>query len=1064
MKRARLIAVVFLLWNAVSVVAQPVTMSDHDAYTINHYTQENGLPQNSVKGITVDAGGFTWLATESGLVRFDGQHFYTFNKGNAGISSTRIFAFQPDLNANKGRFYALTSINEYVGVQSALAAIDTSYFQMAMQRIPHKREHPVTTLVASGLPNYMVGEWKIDFYLILVPNAAGSYYVVQKDRVEFFSNWKKQWEVALKIDDPSHFFSQKGELFYLNTKTGFTIVTSTGEKAIELSGDILKDPLYESQYDELKVYWNNVSDQAFVLLGQKFYLLDKKEGPYFDTKLILNGFDLIANNIRAVHYEASERRLFLGSVTNGLYMFSKKQFLTLRAGNEDMDNIFYAQEALDSSTVLTPNGTILGLRTRPVVGSGSPVSVFKSKLEVMQRNGSYDTGNLLISSRGEIWSRAFSHLLKYNKAGDQLLQSWTLQDDIKSLYEGKKGRIWIGMKNSGLYYMDKNSAEPVPYPGQKKSEIGYILQPNEETLWLGTTKGLQLLNPKTGADELIGGTEKLNIRALYISDTAPDGIFLMTYEDGVFLYRNKKLVQFPIDANRYLGAAHCMVEDKKGFLWIPTNNGLFQVSRNDLLSYAAKTPAYRTSRDSLQSSAQGLFYMYYSKDQGFYTNEFNGGCQPCGVKLKSGFISLPSLNGLVWFDPETIIADSPDKELIVSQLSIRGVATAAVGDSVRLPLNPKRIEFHISVPFYGNLNNLRLSYAMVRNGRTPEVSDWVAIRSSDLVIRFSELAHGEYSLFIRKVNGFGLENYSTKKLLVIVPPNWYETWWFRSILGLVLIGGVYLYILFRVRYLQKRNQELEAQIERRTEKLRQTMLALQTSESELNRHMHIQTRLIASISHDVRTPLRFIIESSHRIENFVEQGEYGLIRRLSESITSSGTRMAQLLENTIGYIKTQVYGQKVGVQQVLLSPIIQEKADLFGPVIKEQNNRFINKVRTDVTVNTNAQLVGIVIHNLIDNANKYTYEGIITVNTEHREGKTHLIISDNGPGMPDHLVRWLNSPVPINVMETAPGDSKQYNGLGLLIVKEISVMINAPLFVENKKGTKVHLIFDTPSS
>ena len=49
-------------------------------FSVQNYTDENGLPQNSVKSIATDNAGFIWLATENGLVRYDGHQFDLFDK------------------------------------------------------------------------------------------------------------------------------------------------------------------------------------------------------------------------------------------------------------------------------------------------------------------------------------------------------------------------------------------------------------------------------------------------------------------------------------------------------------------------------------------------------------------------------------------------------------------------------------------------------------------------------------------------------------------------------------------------------------------------------------------------------------------------------------------------------------------------------------------------------------------------------------------------------------------------------------------------------------------------
>src|SRR5688572_10763747 len=62
-----------------------------DSYSIFHFTNENGLPQNSIKGIEIDKKGYIWLATEVGLTRYDGRRFLFNNQLNSPtLSGDRI--------------------------------------------------------------------------------------------------------------------------------------------------------------------------------------------------------------------------------------------------------------------------------------------------------------------------------------------------------------------------------------------------------------------------------------------------------------------------------------------------------------------------------------------------------------------------------------------------------------------------------------------------------------------------------------------------------------------------------------------------------------------------------------------------------------------------------------------------------------------------------------------------------------------------------------------------------------------------------------------------------------
>ena len=108
-----------------------------DKYTMTHYTADNGLPQNSIKSITADGYGFIWLATEDGLVRFDGHRFYVFNGSNLGVKSNRILYIEPYerstnphekpilMDGQTVRSYAHFDDKEAVRIEKGTAVLET---------------------------------------------------------------------------------------------------------------------------------------------------------------------------------------------------------------------------------------------------------------------------------------------------------------------------------------------------------------------------------------------------------------------------------------------------------------------------------------------------------------------------------------------------------------------------------------------------------------------------------------------------------------------------------------------------------------------------------------------------------------------------------------------------------------------------------------------------------------------------------------------------------------------------------------------------------------------------
>ena len=62
-------------------------------YRLDTWTTDNGLPQNSITGLTQTPDEYIWLTTNDGLVRFDGNRFKVFNRSNTPqITTNRLSA------------------------------------------------------------------------------------------------------------------------------------------------------------------------------------------------------------------------------------------------------------------------------------------------------------------------------------------------------------------------------------------------------------------------------------------------------------------------------------------------------------------------------------------------------------------------------------------------------------------------------------------------------------------------------------------------------------------------------------------------------------------------------------------------------------------------------------------------------------------------------------------------------------------------------------------------------------------------------------------------------------
>src|SRR5207249_5267433 len=70
-------------------------------YSIDVWTPDEGLPQNSVISMTQTRDGYLWLGTLNGLVRFDGIRFTVFDENNTPeLGSSRIVSLFEDSRSN----------------------------------------------------------------------------------------------------------------------------------------------------------------------------------------------------------------------------------------------------------------------------------------------------------------------------------------------------------------------------------------------------------------------------------------------------------------------------------------------------------------------------------------------------------------------------------------------------------------------------------------------------------------------------------------------------------------------------------------------------------------------------------------------------------------------------------------------------------------------------------------------------------------------------------------------------------------------------------------------------
>ncbi|MCK7554153.1 HAMP domain-containing histidine kinase [Chitinophaga sedimenti] len=276
-----------------------------------------------------------------------------------------------------------------------------------------------------------------------------------------------------------------------------------------------------------------------------------------------------------------------------------------------------------------------------------------------------------------------------------------------------------------------------------------------------------------------------------------------------------------------------------------------------------------------------------------------------------------------------------------------------------------------------------------------------------------------------------------------VLPAWYQTTWFRIMAALVVSMLVFAFFWWRVHRELLKNMQLERRVIARTLELRANLQQLQRSEEQLRKQGHVQQRLLAAISHDIKTPLQFVLAA---LEKSAKRSAE-LKGEEREAVYDSLWRMSQLVNNMVDYMKAQLLPDAVPVVADI-DMLLGEKAAFFRPLAAAKGVELINDIQFHEPVLISRQLLAVVLHNLLDNAVKYTRTGTIHLHMEELAGEMHVHVNDTGTGMPTPLVNWINNYG--NAGYEAELEAFTHTGLGLLIVMELLQHIGGRIQVHRR--------------
>ncbi|NCQ11325.1 MAG: response regulator [Bacteroidetes bacterium] len=406
-----------------------------------------------------------------------------------------------------------------------------------------------------------------------------------------------------------------------------------------------------------------------------------------------------------------------------------------------------------------------------------------------------------------------------------------------------------------------------------------------------------------------------------------------------------------------------------------------------------------------------------------------------------------------------------DSSLITKPLpKIRAHINSVILNKDSLLWQPRGFsETELTTPILFQDNKIRFNYGMI--AFLPEDrlfyqiklegldEDWLG-NTNERYRDYTNLREGKYRF---KVRGFSLypdEAQIASFSFEILPP-WYRTWWAYLFYVLFGLGSILGFVRFRERSLLKRQEELESEIQSRTEKIRQQNEQLE----ELDK---VKSRFFSNVGHEFRTPLTIIkglldrtVKTELLPQSAVEK-MMPVLRNVDRlSVMVEQVMALSSMDNRVMTVINEVLGADLVVTLCVES--FRSLVDL-----KEQSITFEPQA-TRVLVEVDRNKMETVVNNLLSNAIKYNSKhGSIMVRTFQKGDMYEVQVDDTGRGInpSEHETIFER----FHRIKQNEGNYVEGLGIGLDLSRAYAKALGGDVFVDPTYTTGARFVFRLPIS
>lgn len=356
----------------------------------------------------------------------------------------------------------------------------------------------------------------------------------------------------------------------------------------------------------------------------------------------------------------------------------------------------------------------------------------------------------------------------------------------------RDGNVWVA-SDEGLFKL-KDDQEIAHYTAKDGLQSGRVVTLHVDRsgdLWMGTFDGVsQLRDGRFINYTTETGRPQGLVRAIH--EDADGVLWFGTYGDGLVRYKDGRFFNYRVEHGLFNNGVFAILDDGLGNFWMSSNRGLHTVSKSDL-------------DDLADGKISNLNSSSYDETDGMLNAECNGGRQPSAIRTRDGKLWFSTMGGVAIVDPNAEKTNAAPPPVVIERAYID-----------RKPVDQQLLSTALSEPdraveLEAGQSNIALEYTGLSLIKSDQIkfryklegleADWVEAGTARSV-DYSYLPAGSYTFRLTAANASGVWNSHEAAMRIVVRPFFYQTWWFYSMVALVLVFIAWWFYCSRVSRLR----------------------------------------------------------------------------------------------------------------------------------------------------------------------------------------------------------------------------------------------------------------------